>query len=159
LLRQKIGSKNIIFYSKLVDLPLPKDLDLGNKQILLVFDDYVVEKNQEKITEYFIRGRKCCGGITIAYLSQSFFSIPAIIRRQFNYLIILKLSGSKDLNLILRNYSLGLDINEITNIYKNATKIKFEFLKLDIDNPDENKKFSHNWTDFYQVTDDSDSEK
>ena len=35
---------------------------MGNKQILLVFDDQVAEKNQNKIEEYFIRGRKI-GGI------------------------------------------------------------------------------------------------
>jgi hypothetical protein len=136
LLREKIGSKKNIFYSKLIDLPSPKDLDLGIKQIMLVFDVYVVEKNQEKFCEYFIRGRKCCGGITMPYLSQSFFSILAIIRRQFNYLIILKLSGSKDLNLILRNCSLGLDISEITNIYKNATKNIWQAYKAFINGQD-----------------------
>ena len=103
LLREKVGSKNITTYTKLSDLPMPKDLNIGNKQGLVIFDDYVCEKNQEKIQEYFIRGRKVGKGLSIFYLSQNYFSIPTIIRRQFNYLIILKLSGSKDLNLILRN--------------------------------------------------------
>ena len=61
-LRDKIGSKNITFYTKLTDLPNPVDLNMGNKQILLVFDDQVAEKNQNKIEEYFIRGRKIGGG-------------------------------------------------------------------------------------------------
>ena len=154
LLREKVGSKNITTYTKLTDLPLPKDLNIGNKQVLMVFDDFVIEKKQEKIEEYFIRGRKVGGGISIFYLSQNYFSIPPIIRRQFNYLIILKLSGAKDLNLILRNYSLGIDINELTRIYKDATKIKFCFLKIDCENADENKKFSRNWTDFYKINND-----
>lgn len=157
-LRDKIGSKNITFYTKLTDLPAPKDLNMGNKQLLLVFDDQVAEKNQQKIEEYFIRGRKIGGGITMCYLSQSFFAIPTLIRRQFNYLIILKLSGSRDLNLILRNYSLGIDINEITKIYKNATKEKFEFLKIDIEARSDNKKFSHNFTQFFHIDDDSDDD-
>ena len=75
---------------------------------MLVFDDQVAEKNQAKIEEYYIRGRKIGGGITMASLSQSFLAIPTLIRRQFNYAIILKLSGKKDLNLILSNYSLGI---------------------------------------------------
>ena len=150
-LRDKIGSKNITFYTKLTDLPNPVDLNMGNKQILLVFDDQVAEKNQNKIEEFFIRGRKICGGITMCYLSQSFFSIPTLIRRQFNYVIILKLSGKRDLNLILSNYALGIDVDQIIDLYKNATKDKFNFLKIDIENRDDNRKFSHNFIDFYKI--------
>ena len=54
-LRDKIGSKNITFHTKLTDLPNSIDLNMENKQILLVFDDQVAEKNQNKIEEYFIR--------------------------------------------------------------------------------------------------------
>ena len=150
-LRDKIGSKNITFYTKLTDLPNPIDLNMGNKQILLVFDDQVAEKNQNKIEEYFIRGRKIGGGITMCYLSQSFFSIPTLIRRQFNYVIILKLSGKRDLNLILSNYALGIDVDQIIDLYKNATKDKFNFLKIGIENRDDNRKFSHNFIDFYKI--------
>ena len=150
-LRDKIGSKNITFYTKLTDLPNPVDLNMGNKQILLVFDDQVAEKNQNKIEEYFIRGRKIGGGITMCYLSQSFFAIPTLIRRQFDYVIILKLSGKRDLNLILSNYALGIDVDQIIDLYKNATKDKFDFLKIDIENRDDNRKFSHNFIDFYKI--------
>ena len=50
-LRDKIGEKNITFCAKLTDLPNPIDLNMRNKQILLVFDDQVAEKNQTKIEE------------------------------------------------------------------------------------------------------------
>ena len=60
----------------------------------------------------------------MSYLSQSFFAIPTLIRRQFNYVIILKLSGKRDLNLILSNYALGIDVGHIIDLYKNATKRK-----------------------------------
>jgi hypothetical protein len=59
-LRDKIGSKNITFYTKLTDLPSPNDLGLGKKQVLLVFDDQVAEKQQQKIEEYFLRGGFLC---------------------------------------------------------------------------------------------------
>ena len=64
-LRNKIGSKHITFYTKLTDLPAPNDLNMGDKQVLLVFDDCVAEKDQRKIEEYFLRGRKVGGGITM----------------------------------------------------------------------------------------------
>jgi hypothetical protein len=157
-LRDKIGSKNITFYTKLTDLPAPNDLNLGNKQILLIFDDQVAEKNQQKIEEYYIRGRKIGGGITMCYLSQNFYGIPTLIRRQFNYVIILKLSGQKDMKQIITNYSLGLEPEEIVKLYKDATKEKFNFLKISTEERNDNKIFSHNFTGFYKINDESDSD-
>ena len=62
--------------------------------------------------ELFIRGRKIGKGLSLIYLSQSFFKIPKIIRQQFNYLFLLKLSSGRDLNLILSDFSLGVDRNK-----------------------------------------------
>ena len=75
-----------------------------------------------------------------------------------NYLIILKLSGERELTTILRNYSLGLEPKDLMAIYKDAVKVKFNFLKISTSAPD-NKKFSKNWTDFYKVSDDSSDEE
>ena len=158
-LRDKVGSKAITFYLKLTDLPAPNDLNMGNKQVLLIFDDMVAEKVQTKIEEYFLRGRKCYGGITMMYLSQNYFGVPVLVRRQFNYVIILKLSGSKDMRQIIQNYSLGLDPDEIVKLYKTATRNKYEFLKIDVETRDENKRYSHNFTKFFHIEDDSDEDK
>ncbi len=157
-LKDKIGGKNITFFTKLADLPNPNDLNMGNKQVLLIFDDQVVEKNQQKIEEYFLRGRKVGGGITMMYLSQIFYSIPTLIRRQFNYVIILKLSGAKDLKAIITNYSLGLDANEIVKLCKEATRDKFNFFKVSLEERDDNKIHSHNFTKFFKINDDFDSD-
>jgi hypothetical protein len=158
-LRDKIGSKHITFYTKLTDLLAPNNLDMGNKQVLLVFDDCVAIKDQSKIEEYFLRGRKVAGGITMCYLSQNFFGIPTLIRRQFNYVIILKLSGAKDLKAIIQNYSLGLDADEIVKLYKESTRVKFDFFKVSVEERDDNKIYSHNFTQFFRVNNDSDDEK
>jgi uncharacterized membrane protein YsdA (DUF1294 family) len=157
-LRDKIGSKNIDFYTSLAQLPAPNNLDMGDKQVLLVFDDQNAVKDQSKIEEYFLRGRKVAGGITCLYLAQNYFSIPTLVRRQFNYVIILKMSGSKDLKQIIQNYSLGLDANEIIALYKDATKERFHFLKIDTETRSENKRFSKDFTGFYKISDDSDDD-
>ena len=48
-----------------------KDLAYEDNQKLIIFDDYVCEKNQRAIVDYFIQGRhKNC---SVIYLSQSFF--------------------------------------------------------------------------------------
>lgn len=156
--RDKIGSKNIDFYTKLTELPASNDLNMENKQVFLVFDDCVSIKDQSKIEEYYLRGRKVAAGITCIYLSQIFFGIPTLIRRQFNYVIILKLSGAKNLKQIILNYSLGLDANEIVKLYKDATKVRFEFLKIAVEERSQNKIFSHNFTGFYKISDESDEE-
>ena len=159
-LAKSIGDKNITFFTQLGKFPqvneMPKD-----KQILCVFDDVVnySEKSQEIIKEYYIRGRKHGKGISMCYLSQSFFRIPKIIRLQCNYLILLKLGSKRDLNLILSDYGLGVDKDELMMIYKNATQIPFDFLKISTDERDDNKRFSHNWTSFFSIGSDSDEEK
>lgn len=153
-LQQKLKGKNITFYTSLLKHPQPNDLPYKDKQQLIVFDDQVNEKNQEIIKEYCIRGRKIGKGVSIAYLSQSFFKIPKIVRLQFSHLILLKLSSNRDLKLILSDYSLGLDKQELAYIHKDATKRKFDFLKIAIYEPNDNSKFSHYWTDFYRIRDD-----
>jgi hypothetical protein len=149
----KKTQKKIFFYTKLTDLPNINNFPGKELAILLVFDDQVNETdaNQQIIKEYFIRGRKINGGISLAYLSQSYFKIPRIIRLQFGYLLLLKLSSSRDLNMILSECSLGdkIDKAELHEVYEEATRDKFCFLKIDLDNTDENKKFSKNFNDFF----------
>ena len=46
------------------------DIDYEDNKKLVIFDDYVCEKNQRQIVDYFIQGRhKNC---SVIYLSQSF---------------------------------------------------------------------------------------
>ena len=157
-LQQKLKGKNITFYSKLSELPLPNDMPHKDKQQLLVFDDMVNEKNQEIVNEFFIRARKVGMGISCIYISQSYFKIPRTTRLQFSYLLLLKLSSIRDLNMVMADYNLGLSKDEIKYIYRDATKVAGDFLKIDINTADNNKRFSHNWTDFYKVEKESDSD-
>jgi hypothetical protein len=59
---------------------------------------------------------------------------------------------------IIQNYSLGLDANEVVKLYKDATKEKFNFLKIAVEERNDNKRFSKNFTGFYKISDDSDSD-
>ena len=158
-LEKSIGTERVTFFTQLSKFPqvneLPKD-----KQILCVFDDVITysDKQQDIIKEYYIRGRKHGKGISMCYLSQSFFRIPKIIRLQCNYLILLKLGSKRDLNLILADYGLGVDKNELINIYKDATQTPFDFLKISTEERQDNKRFSKNWVGFYDIESDSDEE-
>ena len=147
-LQEKV-KKDITFFSKLSELPPPKDLKRFGENTLLVIDDMCNEKNQEVVNEYFIFGRKL--GITSVYISQSYFKIPKTTRLQFSIIMLLKLSSMRDLNMVMADYNLGLTKDEVKSIYKDATQRSGDFLKIDPNTPDNNKRYSRNWTDFYVV--------
>ena len=154
-LEKRISSKNVTFCYKLSALPSLKDWPEPSKQSLVVFDDMCADKDQSLIAEFFIRGRKVTKyGLTMVYLSQSYFKIPKTVRLQLSYLVILKLSSDRDLNLILSENSLGVDKEELKAVYKEATRKQFDFLKIDINNGDDNRRFSHNFTAFFEIDDD-----
>jgi len=157
-LQKQIGADRITFYTQLSKFILPQDVP-KDKQILMLFDDCVTysEKEQKLISEYFIRGRKIGKGVSMCYLSQSFFRIPKIIRLQCNYVILLKLGSKRDLSMILNDYGLGINKEELMSLYKNATQIPFDFLKIATNERNDNKRFSKNWTGFYAIESDSDS--
>ena len=125
-------------------------LDTFDKDLqhLVIFDDMVLEKNQKAMSEIYIRGRK--RGISVCYLSQSFYKIPKTIRSNCNYFVLLKLSGKRDLNLILSEFELGVTKDQMMEMYENATKEKFSFLLIDVEAPKE-RKFRKNFLEIYEV--------
>ena len=148
-LDKKLKGKNITIYYDLDKLPEPRDFPNKELQNLLIFDDQVVTKNQSKIINYFIYGRKVGAGITIFYLTQSYYSVPKTIRGQLSYIFLIKISQKRDLNLILLDSGDMLDKDQLKKLYDDATKEKFNFLKINLNTSDLNKKFSKNFNEFY----------
>jgi hypothetical protein len=142
-LQQKLGDA-VQIYEGLDDAPEVDSFD-KTKQHLIVFDDLVTTKNQKAIEEYYIRARKL--NCSLAYLSQSFFAIPKLIRMNANYLIIKKLGSLSDINRILQTYTLGIDRKQLKMIYEKATGTLTDFLLIDTEAIDE-KKFRKNFSEF-----------
>lgn len=127
-------------------LNIPKLDDFKpDEQHIVIFDDLVLEKDQTKMNEFYIRGRK--RGISIIYLSQSFFKIPKVIRTNCNYFVILKLSGKRDLNLILSEFELGITKNDLIRMYEYATKEKFNVLLIDVE-AEKKDRFRKNFLEY-----------
>ena len=105
-------SKGLIdVYENLEKLPPINDLKPCN-QTLIIFDDFISDiRTHPIISEYFIRGRK--KNASIMFLSQSYYNTPKIIRQNINYCIILKLGGSRDINSILRECSIGISKEQL----------------------------------------------
>ena len=163
MLREQLKEK-VKFYKSPGELPPLEDMgiDANGKSdpkdnTLLIIDDYVdLAHLYPNLNDIFLRGRKF---ITTIFLSQSYFKVPKFWRNQLTYIILIRLSGDRDLKLVLSDYSLGIKPEELLKLFKSATKQKFHFLKLDVNSAQMNKKYSHNFKDFYTIkTDESDGE-
>ena len=104
---------------------------------LLVIDDLVLSKDLSAVSEVYIRGRKA--GVSVVFISQSFFKIPTVIRQNCSYMVLLKLSGLRDARLILSEFSLGITKEELMEIYEHATAEKFSPLIIDLAAPKESR--------------------
>ena len=103
-----------------------------HEQTLLIFDDLVTDlKTHPVISEIFIRGRK--KNISSMFLSQSYYATPKIIRQNISYCVILKLGGSRDVNALLREVSIGLTKEQLMYMYNDATRNKFNCLIVDLE--------------------------
>ena len=99
------------------------DMDYEDNQKLVIFDDYVCEKNQRQIIDYFIQGRhKNC---SVIYLSQSFYKTPRDIRLNCSHYCIYEFPSSRERNMI--SSELGVDKEK----FKKVTKEPYSFLYVD----------------------------
>ena len=81
-------------------IPISEMEDRNQK--VVIFDDYVCEKNQNDIINHFIEGRhkNCC----VIYLSQSYYKTPKDIRINCSHYIIFKVL----LNGRMKQYVMGI---------------------------------------------------
>ena len=105
---------------------------------LLVWDDLVLSKDLSMVENYYIRARKL--NVSVIFISQSFFRIPKIIRNNCSYMVLLKLSGQREVNVILSEFGLGVTKEELIEIYKYATSEKFSPLLIDME-AESNQRF------------------
>ena len=117
---------------------------------LVVFDDLVLNKDQKPMETFFMRCRKL--NTSCLYLSQSFFMTPKFIRQNCNVMWILKLSGNREVNIILREFALGIDKGILLKMYDYATSEKMYPLMIDLEAPLDHK-FRKGIFEFLSTTD------
>lgn len=109
--------------------PLDKfDKDVNH---LVVWDDLVLSKDLTMVENYYIRARKL--NVSVVFISQSYFKIPKIIRNNCSYMVLLKLSGNREVNVILSEFGLGITKDELLAVYKYATTEKMSPLIIDME--------------------------
>ena len=124
---------------------LYKNIDNYNlnrkRKMLIVFDDMIVDimtnKNFQSIIEdLFIRCRK--SNISLVFITQSYFSIPKVVRLNLTHYLIMKINNRKELKSIAINHSADIDYRDFIKMYRKCTKEPFNFLTIDIKLPSTN---------------------
>ena len=118
--------KEVLFTSDLNEFITVDDLDPSQKN-LIIFDDCVNEKDQSKIDNFFIRGRKY--NASNIYLTQKWFGIPRGIRENANCFIFLK-GIFKDIYRAIRDIDC-ISKDEFKIIYKKVFQDEHDFLVFD----------------------------
>ena len=119
-----------------------------DKNHLVVWDDLVLSKDLSMVENYYIRARKL--NVSVIFISQSYYRIPKIIRNNCSYMVLLKLSGNREVNMILSEFGLGVTKEELIDIYEYATKERFSPLIIDMEeSPD--KRFRRGFLDILAI--------
>ena len=79
----------------------PLDELAPDNQKIVIFDDFVCEKNQSLLINHFIRGRhkKC----SVIYLSQSYLKSPKGIRLNCSHFVIYEFPSQNEVSLLCRD--------------------------------------------------------
>jgi hypothetical protein len=121
---------DIVIKEGMSGLPILDKMEKKENHLVIV-DDLLLEKDQSPIVNYYIRCRKL--NCSIVYLSQSYFDIPSLIRKNCSYMVFLKIGGLREVKDILRNFGLGVSKEQLMNMYDYATDEKFGCLILDLE--------------------------
>lgn len=104
----------------LVMIKLLSEMDYEDDQKLVIFDDYVCEKNQRQLIDYFIQGRhKNC---SVIYLSQSFYKTPEDIRLNCFHYCVYEFPSSRERNMI--SAELGVSKEKFRQQLKSHFQVK-----------------------------------
>jgi hypothetical protein len=142
-LKHKLGKK-LTIYAGGDELPPVEEIsDKNSKQILVVFDDCVVDKKlQPKIDDYFVRARpKNC---SVGYLSQTYYKVGTAVRLNCSQLYLLKATNKRNLKGILRDHSMDVNEDKAYRMYLDSVNDKdseIPFLLIDTQTPNPNLQF------------------
>ena len=126
---RKMEPIKVGYYSEsLKDLPALNDLP-KDQQIICIFDDFLTDKMQKPIEEYYKRSRKY--GVTCIYLSQNLFDIPKIIRKNVSYLCIFDNGSAREVQEYAKSYSSRIPYKVFIEIYKNIMSHDHAFMVID----------------------------
>lgn len=119
LLRDKCPEIRIV--EGMRNTPILDDYDITDgRQHLLVWDDMLTEKNQDTVDKYYIRARK--RNVSCIYLTQSFYGTSVTMRKNTQIIVLLAISGVRDVKAILTGSALNVTGDQLLKMYDYATR-------------------------------------
>ena len=87
------------------------------------------KKFQSIIKQLFIRCRKI--NISLAFITQSYFSVPKDVRLNSTHYLIMKINNKRELQNIAFNHSADIEYKDFIKMYRECTKEPYNFLTID----------------------------
>ena len=115
----------------------------------MIADIMTNRRFQAIIKELFIRCRKL--NISLAFITQSYFSPPKDVRLDSTHYLIMKNNNKRELQNIAINHSADIDYGDFTKLYRECTKEPYNFLTIDTTLPASDPlRFRKNLFDSYK---------
>ena len=111
------------------------------RKVLIVFDDMIADimtnkKFQSIIKELFIRCRKI--NISLVFITQSYFSVPKVVRLNSMHYFMTKTNNKRELQNIAINHSADIHYKDFIKNYRECTKEPYNVLTIDTTLPSTN---------------------
>lgn len=93
-------------------------------------------------------------GCSVVYLTQSYFQVPPVIRKQMTGLILKKINGNRDLSFILKDQTIGATREQLLDMYNACTDGNdiTDFLYIDLSAP-ERYRFRYRFDTILDIND------
>ena len=91
----------------------------------MIADIMTNKKFQDVLKELFIRCRKL--NVSLIFITQSYFSVPKVVRLNSTYYLIMKINNRRELQSIAINHSADIDYKDFIKIYREYTKEPYFF--------------------------------
>jgi hypothetical protein len=110
---------------------------------LIILDDLSNELKSKVLVKLVKEARHW--DIMCVILSQYFLDLDPQSRKQIEYCLLFKGERLDKLELLHKDFDLGLDFNVFKKLYYNATAQKYNFLYIDIRNETYRRNFTHKY--------------
>jgi hypothetical protein len=154
VLYNMLEKNNVELINDIDEVPELQEFDDKHKDKpkLIVFDDFINVENKKlkKIYDYLIAGRKF--GFSVWCLSQDYASVPKIIVRNINYIILFKINDNISINNIIRNHNIAdVDSAIIKSACNLCTQDFGNFFMIDLKTGNEKERFRQNFLGFLDL--------
>lgn len=116
------------FGNSIDDMPDAHDYDPSFRNLVLV-DDFINERHQEKIVELFTSGRH--NNISTIYLSQGYSEIPTLIRKNATHFLFFEPANELEMRSISLAHARDIDFSELRDVFRQAVSKKYNFFMID----------------------------